>query len=221
MHGRRHHCFPLPLVSFATMGCVGRLWDAQPRTSGGIIPQQVTPGTLRASLGTFSSMPQFPSCSSTVKQLVILSCYSIAKNYAILMESPKLQRERLNIGTYVVEMRSDTSSDTRQRVGYSHGEGAVPSFNPVQCLPIFESVLISNKVSKLHSKCPQPELGPAGGNTATTVLQALSSSLSASSASLQGLRHRVQAHGRASALAQASPSKKSLSMTYSLALAKM
>lgn len=59
MQGRRQHCFLLPLVSFAAMGCVGSLWDAQPRTTGGIIPPQVTPGTLRAPLGTFSAMPQF------------------------------------------------------------------------------------------------------------------------------------------------------------------
>lgn len=97
--GQEAHCFPLPSVSFAMTGCVGSLCDMQPR--------RVTPETLRASLGTFSPMPQFPSCSSAMKQLVILSCYSIVKNYIIIMESPKLQWERSNIGTYNAKMRTE------------------------------------------------------------------------------------------------------------------
>lgn len=120
--GRRHHSFPLPSVSFATMGCAGSLWDVQPRTPGSIIPQRVTRGTLRASLGTFISMPQFPTRSSTVKWLVILSCYSVVKNYTIIMESPKLQRERLNIGTHIAKMRSEGTALTPGRTATLTGK---------------------------------------------------------------------------------------------------
>lgn len=109
----------------------------KPRTPGRITPQRVTPETLRASLGTFSSVPQFPPRSSMVKWLVILSCYSIVKNYTITTESPKLQWVRLNIGTHIVKMRSEGTALTPGRgMATLSREGAVPSFEFVQCLTL-------------------------------------------------------------------------------------
>lgn len=78
------------------------------RTPGRII----TLGTLRAFLGAFSSVPRFPSCSSTVKQLVILSCYSTVRNYTNMTESPTLQRETSNTGTHVAKRRSERTALT-------------------------------------------------------------------------------------------------------------
>lgn len=67
-------------------------------------------------------MPQFPTRSSTVKWLVILSCYSVVKNYTIIMESPKLQRERLNIGTHIAKMRSEGTALTPGRTATLTGK---------------------------------------------------------------------------------------------------